>query len=713
MVIETKQAFADALAILAAHPDWVVDIESNGFDAFGMNQLCGIGIMPLGDPDHAYYFPFRHHQGENLGMEELYQLLEVMSTRRMIVGHNIKFDLHFLVKDGLKVNGIRFLVDTAMMVRITSATWVRRVGLEETIRVDYGEEAASYDKIAKAELKRLKFMKDFSLAHPYLLGLYCIKDIQWTDQIFTDRMALIKKSDQLNIFERQVRLTPTLYRMEARGVPVDAAWASRTAMALDARIEMLEQRAYKIAGKEFNIKSTTQKTEVFNKLGIHSHVRTEKKKEESWSEEALIAINHPLAGILRQAQALRTLKSTFIEPYITMETLHCSFIQYGTMTGRLSSANPNAQNIPRDCYMLFDRRLSPEELVVVKKLVDAIITTKGYDIDTPVFDDDVWDLWSYLTEQKYDDSNPDIIHARRAFVRRKGYRMIGLDYSQMEVRVFLSYLGTPEAEALLRSAATDFHGESAKVAFNVTEDDPNWAFFRQAAKTLVFGITYGQGLLKIATQLGFLRKYREELKEAGGAMVKLAAPEKGPASYKTVWIDIDKMTKPQIQRATVDEAKKEAKKYRDEYFANMKGSKQFLQQVIETVKNRGWIRNRFGRIYRIEKDFGYKGVNYLVQGTSADIMNERIVEVDKYLADKKSNILLQVHDELILEVHESEINEVPYEVKKIMEVNSLDIPLRVEVEEFPHSWAYKEDRVAIEGALLNCTQKEYDELEAA
>ena len=94
----------------------------------------------------------------------------------------------------------------------------------------------------------------------------------------------------------------------------------------------------------------------------------------------------------------------------------------------------------------------------------------------------------------------------------------------------------------------------------------------------------------------------------------------------------------------------QAKAYKQQYFNNIHGSRSFINRVISTVESRGWIKNRYGRIYKIDNTLGYKGVNYLVQGTSADILNERIIYVHEYLKDKKSNILLQVHDEIICEI---------------------------------------------------------------
>ena len=114
---------------------------------------------------------------------------------------------------------------------------------------------------------------------------------------------------------------------------------------------------------------------------------------------------------------------------------------------------------------------------------------------------------------------------------------------------------------------------------------------------------------------------------------------------------------------------------------------------MEAVEDRGWIKNRYGRIYKIPSDTSYKGVNYLVQGTAADILNERMIQVHNYLSDKKSRVLLQVHDEIICEIHESELNYIPAKLKELLEENSLEIPLVVDMEVCEPSWATKKDFV--------------------
>ena len=227
------------------------------------------------------------------------------------------------------------------------------------------------------------------------------------------------------------------------------------------------------------------------------------------------------------------------------------------------------------------------------------------------------------------------------FIPRKDCSLVAFDYSQIEVRVFLSYFQNDEIKQLLARSDIDFHAEAARLAFNVNKDDKEFKFYRQMAKAITFGTIYGIGSKRLAIQLGT--------------------------------------------------SAKQALDYKRKYFAGLKGSKEFFDSVVQAVMIRGWIKNRYGRIYKIPKNLGYKGVNYLVQGTSADILNERIIEVDKYLQGTKSTVLLQVHDEIICEVHKDELDTVPYEIKKLMEINSLNIPLYIDMEICTPSWATKKD----------------------
>ena len=397
---------------------------------------------------------------------------------------------------------------------------------------------------------------------------------------------------------------------------------------------------------EFNINSTQQLGEVLNNQGIFSPKKTPKGAQ-SWGEEALVQINHPVAGNVRQYRTLGKLHSTYLEPYIEQDVLHTSFCNWGTLTGRLSSREPNLQNIPRNHFILADKVLDETEQEEARQRINAIIAAKGGNSSVQL-DSEVLNTWSFMGDESYDESDATQIAIRRMFIPRPDTYLVSFDYSQMEVRVFLSYLQNDEINELLNRTDVDFHGEAAKMAFDVDEDSEDFKFYRQMAKAVTFGTIYGIGNKKLAVQLGITPK--------------------------------------------------EAGQYKRRYFAGLKGSKEFFDKVVQTVENRGWIRNRYGRIYYIPSNFGYKGVNYLVQGTSADIMNERLIEAHRHLADYKSNVLLQVHDEIICEIHKDEIRTIPNDIQQILSTNTLGIPLQVDMELCDPSWASKVD---MEKALAN------------
>ena len=638
MLVNNDGLYAEALQHINKFDSWVVDVETNGLDPYGYNQICGIGIAVNDSNLSTYYFPFRHQQPGNLDLKYLPKLMEVMNSRTELIGHNIKFDLKFLAKDGLDVSN-KTLIDTMLLIRLTADTTIRELGLTKTIKRFYGDEAASYDIETKKYLRSNKWQKDFSLAPPDVLGGYCEKDVYWTLRLYNDCLVKIKQSGQLEILELEYALTKVLYDMESRGVVIDTEYVETAISKLERRKEQLEEEIYKLSDLEFNIRSTQEISGVFHKLGIHSNLFTATGKE-SWGVASLAQINHPLAGLIRQHRALSKLASTYLEPYLSKEILHTSFCNWGTLTGRLSSREPNLQNIPRNHFKLRDVELSEDELNDIQTRLTATISATGQEVGSGL-DADVLSTWGFMGDASYDDSDPSQISIRRLFRARPGYNLISFDYSQMEVRVFLSYLRNTAMMELLNRNDVDFHGEAAKIAFDITEDHADFKEYRQLAKGITFGIIYGIGSERLAQQL----------------------------------------------RTT----KREASQYKKRYLDGIEGSREFIRGVMKAVEERGWIKNRYGRVYKVPSTMSYKGVNYLVQGTSADILNERLIEVSKLLQNTKSKMLLQVHDEIILEMHDDEIYELVPQIVDIMQTNSLDIPLFVDKEVCPDSWANKVD----------------------
>ena len=634
-----------------------VDVETNGLNAHGDNQLCGIGVGLTSE--QTYYFPFRHWQNSpseqnltfnfegyvNLPDNTLKEVIDALNKIKGLVAYNAKFDLRFLQKEGLDISD-KHIDDVIVMVRLSEHSDINMLSLTETIKRRYGIEEAQYDIDTKKVLRNGGWKDDFSKAPIEILGPYCEKDVFYTMKLYWDALKYIEKTDQKKILQIQSNLTKVLFHMENQGVMVDTDYVKKATTRISHRKEEIEQKIKKITDGafdgEYNIASTQQMGKVFQSLNLESPDKTA-KGQDSWNEAALAQINHPIAGLVRQWRTLEKLRSTYLEPFDNDDglDLHTDFCNWGTVTGRLSSRNPNLQNVPRNHFKVADVELSDEELQSVKNRVDAVISAKG--AKGVNLSNDVIKTWAFIGDESYDDNDDTQISLRRIIIPRQNTYLVSFDYSQMEVRVFLSYIAqsNKEVQAMLEQSDVDFHGEAAKLAFKVDENHKDYKYYRQTAKAITFGTIYGIGNNKLSTQLN-------------------VTPT-------------------------------EAGEYKKKYFDGIKGSKQFFDKVVSTVENRGWIRNRYGRVYHMDKRFGYKGVNYLVQGTSADIMSERMIEIHKYLENKKSNLLLQVHDEIICEVHKDEVQTVLPKIRDLLKTNTLDIPLDVDMEICSPSWATKKD----------------------
>jgi DNA polymerase I-like protein with 3'-5' exonuclease and polymerase domains len=672
----------------------VIDVETTGLEVHDGDFVCGIGIAQL-DSDFSQYYPVAHNHNceverKNKKQKELeerlicdewckdgkYQNVDSVIIESFInilndtdfvstfIGHNIKFDLHFLSALGLDV-GNRKLIDTLVMTRLTEPKSDDNVGvgLTATAQRRFGKEAGQYDIDLKTTMKQKKWVgklgcdchegidennKPVDLGHGgydrapiNLVGPYCEQDVLVTAKLYNNCLKKIINTKQTRIYELQCQLTKTLFDMEGRGVGIDNFYAKTAKNAIKIRQEFVGKQIYKLAGKEFDILSPKQVGEVLNGMNppIHSPVKTP-KGEESWNEAALINIDHRIAGLIRQYRSLAKLISTYLQPYIKKNVKHTQFYNWGTSTGRLSSQSPNFQNIPRNHFNLEEHELSDTEKTDIRGKISAMISQKGI-VATQELSDDVLSTWAYIGDESYSEENDTQVSIRRLFIPRDGYKLVGFDYQQMEVRVFMSYFRNKTIDEILNKDDVDFHSEAAKLAFGIDESHDRFKEFRQYAKAVTFGTIYGIGNKKLAQQLS---------------------------------------TTPQ-----------EAGKFKKQYFQGMKGSKEWFDKVVATAGRGDILMNRYGRVYSIDPRFAYKGVNYMVQGTSADLLTERMIEVDKYLADKKSHILVQVHDEIICEIHESELDTIPYEIQTLLEQNSKNIPLKVDMEVFTPSWATKKE----------------------
>jgi DNA polymerase-1 len=640
----TKDNFDEAIAEIRTQHTFILDVETNGLDAYGPHQICGVGLgyWAYGEETPStMYFPVRHQSGVNLSHANYLTLIKTLNeVTTTVVGFNLKFDAAFLEKDGLDILSME-MHDVIVMARLSSDTTYKKFDLTTLIKVWISQEAASYDADTKKILRANQWKNDFSLAPPEILGPpYCEKDVLYTGLLYKRFWNAIQKSEQYQLFTEQVKLTKVLYKMEARGTVVDKEYAIIANERILKRQEEVRAFIFKLAGEEFNIQSPAQIGALFNSMGIHSTKVTAKGGKEAWDVEALANVNHPLAGYIGQYRALDKLRTTYVEPWIEQGVLHTTFCNWGTLTGRLSSREPNLQNAPRANVILANRVLSEEERITTLGRLETQISSKGGRLVSEL-EGSVLDAWGYLGDDTHNEADEHQVSIRRMLIARPGFTLISFDYSQMEVRVFLSYLHNETIDAMLNATDIDFHSETAKLAFGLEKSDPEFKFYRQMAKSITFGIIYGIGKDKLASQL----------------------------------------------RTTAAKATE----YKQRYLTGMEGASDFIKGVMAAVKRRGWVKNRFNRLYRIPDTLGYRGVNYLVQGTSADIMNECLIAVDNYLVDKKSAVLMQVHDEIICEIADEELNFIPTEIRALLQTNSLGIPLTVDMEKCVGSLAVKVD----------------------
>jgi DNA polymerase-1 len=388
-------------------------------------------------------------------------------------------------------------------------------------------------------------------------------------------------------------LIPVLIEMEFNGVKLDIAWLKKLSTKVNAKIEKLEDKIYKLAGMKFNISSPKQlKVVLFEKLDIPTHGLKKTKTGISTAASELEKMKdlHPIIKLIGEYRELTKLKSTYIDalPKLVREDtkrVHTSFNQTITATGRLSSSSPNLQNIP-------------------------IRTALGREI-------------------------------RKAFIAEKGNQLISADYSQVELRV-VACLAKDKNMMDVFNKGEDIHKATAAKIFDVplkevTKDQ------RRKAKEVNFGVLYGMGPVGLAQRTG-------------------------------------------ISRA-------EAREFIDKYFASYEQVRKYTEEMVEDAKKTETVETMFGRkrllpeihsqVQVLRAAAERMAVNMPIQGTAADLMKIAMIEVYQELKkiSPKSKMLLQVHDELVIETPKDEVKKVAKVLDEKMEkIHKLCVPIKVETE---------------------------------
>jgi DNA polymerase-1 len=599
-LITTKEQLKKLTSELKRQEGFVVDTETTGLNPW-LEDLIGISFSYK--EGQAFYVPVNYKLKKEFVLKELKPILENRQIQKW--GHNLKFDKSVLITANIEMKPLAF--DTMVASYLLNFGTQSRHNLIDVAFSELGYEMMPIEDLIG---KRGKDQLTLDQVDINQVSWYSCEDAEVTlklKNLFEERFAKMEDVGLMGILtqtgkpkkllqkvfrEIETPLVPVLEKMEGIGVKVDTVFLKKMSKSFGQKLAGLEVNIYKIAGTKFNVRSTKELRGIlFEKLNIPAHEikRTKTGLSTAASELAKIRPDNPIVDHILEYRELSKLKSTYLDALpklIDPNTgrIHTSFNQTVTSTGRLSSSNPNLQNIP-------------------------IRTESGREI-------------------------------RKAFVVEKGFSLLSADYSQIELRVAA---GVTKDKTMLDSFQNneDIHARTA-AEFNNIQIDQVSKDQRREAKTVNFGILYGLSAYGLAAQEGISRDRAKNYIEAFYAL------HKGISRY------IDKIVK---------FARKAG------YVETIFGRRRYLPDINSSISN---IRNAAERM----------AVNMPIQGTAADLIKMAMVEIDKKLQkiSPKSKMILQVHDELVFEVPDQDLEPVANLVKMEMEkIYDLGVPLKVDL----------------------------------
>ncbi len=563
------------------------DTETTSLD-YMRAEIVGVSVCVT--PGDAAYMPLAHaYEGAPPQLdraEALAALRPVLEDpARPKVGHHLKYDAHVLANHGVRLEGMRY--DTMLESYVWNSVATQH-NMDATARHYLGLHTITYEDVTGKGAKQIGFAQ----VPLEKAAEYAAEDADVTMRL---HHVLWPKITGLPALERlyetiEQPLVPVLQRMERHGVRVDPERLRAQSAEIALKLVDLIQRAHHEAGSEFNIDSPKQLQQVlFEKLGLPVRRKTP-KGQPSTAEDVLeeLAASYPLPRTVLEYRALAKLRSTYTEKLpelINPDTgrIHTSYHQAVAQTGRLSSTDPNLQNIP-------------------------IRTPEGRRI-------------------------------RQAFVAAPGCRLVAADYSQIELRI-MAHLSGDEGLLAAFAEERDVHQATAAEVFGVPLESVG-ADQRRLAKTINFGLIYGMSPFGLARQLG-------------------------------------------IDRGS-------AQRYVERYFQRYPGVRRFMDETRAQARERGFVETVFGRrLYLPDIRSGNQqtrqyaersAINAPMQGTAADIIKRAMIAVDAWcLGGAPARLIMQVHDELVLEVPTESVDSVIAEVRRLMtDAATLRVPLRVEV----------------------------------
>jgi DNA polymerase-1 len=585
--ITTEAQLTDWLKRLADAELFAFDTETTSLEYM---QASIVGVSFALSPGVAAYLPLRHDYAgapdqldRDASLARLKPLLE--SEQHGKVGHHLKYDAHVLANHGIQLRGMRF--DSMLESYVWNSTATRH-DMDSVAERYLGIRTIHYEDVAGKGAKQISF----SQVPVDKAAEYSSEDSDVTlrlHQVLWPQIAAVPLLKTL-YEECEQPLVPVLLRMEDHGVLLDRQMLRIQSTELGKRLMEILGEAHREAGAPFNLDSPKQLCSIlFEKMNLPV-IRKTPTGQPSTAEDVLeeLAASYPLPKLILEHRGLSKLKSTYTDKLpeqINARTgrVHTSYHQAVAATGRLSSQDPNLQNIP-------------------------IRTPEGRRI-------------------------------RQAFIAPEGHLLLAADYSQIELRI-MAHLSQDEGLLGAFASDRDIHQATAAEVFGATLEAVT-ADQRRSAKAINFGLIYGMSAFGLAKQLGIAR----------GA----------------------------------------AQEYIDLYFARYPGVKRYMEETRAQAKAQGYVETVFGRrlylpdINARNKQFQQAAeraaINAPMQGTAADIIKHAMIAVDAWCASARgARIIMQVHDELVLEVETARIAEVTDAVRqRMMAAAALRVPLKVDV----------------------------------
>ena len=585
-IIVDKKIFLELLKSIGKKKFISFDLETTSLD-YIKAEIVGISIAI--DTKESYYIPLAHEDQfkyEQLPikfvLDKLKPILENTSIKK--VGHNLKYDRNVLINYKITLNGISH--DSMLLSYIFDSTAIRH-GLDNVSEKYLSYKTIHYEDIAGKGAKQIPFAKvDIETA-----AEYSCEDALVSLELYNYLWSKVSKDENITKVYKDIEmpLLPILSNIERNGVLIDSKKLFKLSKELEIELQSIQKKCFKITNKEFNLNSPKQLQEIlYEDLEIPVSKKTPTGKP-STDEDTLqfLSESYELPKLILDFRSLNKLKTGYTDKLplqISNKTgrVHTSYQQAITATGRLSSTEPNLQNIP-------------------------IKSSQGKKI-------------------------------RNAFVAEQGKKIFAADYSQIELRIMAHLSGD---ENLLQAFKNkiDIHSFTASEIFDigidkVSPDD------RRSAKAINFGLIYGMSSFGLSKQLG------------------ISIPE--------------------------------AKEYMDIYFNRYPKIKFYMNEMIEFAKTKGYVETVYGRkLYLPEinskraqrRNYAERtAINAPVQGTAADIIKVAMIQIDKWLMQQKSKtkMIMQVHDELVFEIYENDIDsEVTNIVNIMQDCVNLNLPLEV------------------------------------